>query len=601
MALQALPVFGASPTDLTPILELLDNANFNAVEVWGGSSFDICLRYLYDDPWKRLRTFKKHIKKTPLQMLLRGSNLLGYKHYGKDTQREFLKKAHDAGITRVRSFDSLNDVRNHEFILKTSKELGILVQTQICFIRHQKVPLDNFLRYAKDLQSMGADEIGLLDLSGGLDPRTTSLLILNMKRVLDVPVSIHTRAPGGASYLSTYAALQSGVDNIDASIAPIAIHYGQPSFEVLLSCLEEGTHSLNPDVIREMTKCAFPIVVKKHPGDKMDYLIETSSVSYSIPSGVLQNVVTILTQHGAIYRFKEVLEEIKKIQEEMGNPPLITPVSQLISTQSVYNVLIGERYKIVPKEMRYYFEGWYGKPPCPVDENITAKVLGNREPLKKHVSTIIPDRLDGIKKEIDPSLVEREEDYLTYALFPQAAQRFFKWRKNPEIKPPLVDKTHSVGELSSEKFGRILSIEKFTKFMDENNIMDLLVEDGETSISLNKSSELTPQFATMPTGLSSQLVKTDKNTEDTEEKPQDNLEEIKSPMVGVFYQSPAPSSPPYVKVGDKIEPGKVVCIIEAMKLFNEIKSEISGEIAKICVKNEDVVQTDQPLFKVKVR
>lgn len=418
--------------DMLPALELLDEAGYNALEMWGGATYDSCLRFLNEDPWERLRIIRKAVKKTKLQMLLRGQNLLGYKHYADDVVEEFVKRAIANGIDIIRIFDALNDVRNLQKAIEATKKEGGHAQGTISYTISPVHTNDVFIQLAKDIQDMGADSVCIKDMAGLLDPYNTYELIKAMKEKITIPIELHTHATSGLGSMTYMKAAEAGVDIIDTAISPFAEGTSQPPTEAMVAAFKGTPYDTQMDmsILNKIAEHFRPLREKSIASGLLDPKVmgvDINTLIYQVPGGMLSNLVSQLKQQNALDKYEEVLKEVPRVREDLGYPPLVTPTSQIVGTQAVLNVVTGERYKMVPNEVKQLVKGMYGKTTVPIKEEIVRKIIGDEEVITCRPADLIEPELAKIKKEI-AQYVEQEEDVLSYAMFPQVAVEFFKYR-----------------------------------------------------------------------------------------------------------------------------------------------------------------------------
>ncbi len=419
--------------DMVPIAEAMDEVGFYSLEVWGGATFDAALRFLNENPWDRPRILKRYIKNTPMQMLLRGQNLVGYKHYPDDVVEKFIYKAAEAGIEIFRIFDALNDLRNMEIAIKAAKKVGI-VEGAIVYTISPVHTVDYFVSLAKRLESMEVDTICIKDMAGLLLPSVAYELITRLKKEVSIPIHLHMHDTAGLSLLTYEKAIEAGVDIVDTAMSPFAFGTSQPATESLVAALKGTPYDtgLELEKLEEIAEYLRKVEKKLRKYSSPELRIaNTKILEYQIPGGMLSNLYNQLKEMKAENRLEEVLAEVPKVREEIGFPPLVTPVSQIVGTQAVINVLTGERWKIVTKEMKAYLKGFYGKPPAPIDENVRKKVLGDEEPIACRPADLFEPEFERRKEELGKG----DEDVLTYILFPEAAKEFFEGKKQ-KPKPP---------------------------------------------------------------------------------------------------------------------------------------------------------------------
>ena len=415
--------------DMLPIAEKLDAVGYHSLEVWGGATFDTCLRYLNEDPWERLRLLKRHIRKTPLQMLLRGQNVVGYRHYADDLVERFVAKAVENGIDIFRIFDALNDLRNIELASKVAKREGAHVQGCISYTISPVHNNDFFVRQARDLQDMGSDSICIKDMAGLLAPRDAYDLVSKMKAQLSIPIQLHCHYTSGMASAAYLKAIEAGVDVIDTAISTMALATSQPPTESLVSMLRHTPNDTGLDLpLLSQIARHFGEVRKRYRQFEGELVgVDTNVLIYQIPGGMISNLVSQLRDQDAIDRLDEVLAEVPRVREDMGFPPLVTPTSQIVGTQAVMNVILGERYKVVPKEVRTYFQGYYGRPPGELNPRVKKAILGDEEVIQCRPADLLPAELPRALKETE-GIARGEEDVISYALFPQVAMDFFQRR-----------------------------------------------------------------------------------------------------------------------------------------------------------------------------
>lgn len=425
---------------MLPVLEQLDNAGYHALEVWGGATFDSCLRYLNEDPWERLRTIRKAVKHTKLQMLLRGQNILGYRNYGDDVVREFVQKSIENGIDIIRIFDALNDPRNLQTAVAATKEFGGHAQVAISYTTSPVHTVDYFVHLAEEYAKLGADSICIKDMAGVLTPQTGYDLVKGIKARIDLPLEIHTHATGGISEMTYLKVAEAGADIIDTAVSSFAGGTSQPATESVVMGLEDLGFETGLN-LKEVEKVASHLnTVRDHfrsegllnPKVKD---IEPKTLIYQVPGGMLSNLLSQLSEQGLDDKYEEVLAEVPRVRADLGYPPLVTPLSQMVGTQALMNVISGERYKIVPNEIKDYVRGLYGRPPAPLAEGIKEKIIGEEEVMTIRPADLIEPQLPKLREEI-AQYAKSEEDVLSYASFPNQAKDFLGRREDPFYDVP---------------------------------------------------------------------------------------------------------------------------------------------------------------------
>ncbi|MCD6552665.1 MAG: pyruvate/oxaloacetate carboxyltransferase [Anaerolineae bacterium] len=416
--------------DMLPIAPKIDQVGFHSVEVWGGATFDACMRFLNEDPWERLRKLKAAMPNTPFQMLLRGQNVVGYRHYPDDIVERFIVKARENGIDIFRIFDALNDVRNMLWAMKVVKREGGHVQAAICYttspIHHMRI----FVRLATELEELGADSICIKDMAGLVTPEVAFELVARIKYAVKIPVQFHTHFTSGMATAACINAAEAGADVVDAAISSMAMGTSQPPVETLVGVFE-GTRrdtGLDLDLLMEIAAYFADVRQRYAHFERRDTGVDVSVLRYQIPGGMISNLVAQLREQNALDRYQEVMAEVPRVRADLGYPPLVTPSSQLVGTQATLNVLLGERYKVIPQEVKAYLKGLYGRPPGPVNEDLRRKAIGDEKPITCRPADLLEPGYEQAKKEIG-DLAKSEEDVLSYALFPQVARAFLERRE----------------------------------------------------------------------------------------------------------------------------------------------------------------------------
>lgn len=437
---QSLIATRMSIDDMLPVLELMDNAGFHALEVWGGATFDACLRYLNEDPWERLRTIRKHVKNTKLQMLLRGQNLLGYHHYPDDVVEAFVERSIANGIDIIRVFDALNDVDNLRTSMKAIKKYGGECQACICYTISEVHTTHYYVELTKKLLELGADTIAIKDMAGILTPGEAEKLISAIKNATHATIEVHTHSSSGIAEMTYLKAIEAGADYIDTAMSPLSGGTSQPATESIAIALEGLGYDTGLD-INLLGKIAeyFKTIRDKYRNEGLlnpkvkD--VDPMTLMYQIPGGMLSNLLSQLTEAGRADQFDNVLKEVPKVRAELGYPPLVTPISQMVGTQAVMNIISGERYKMVPTEIKDYFRGLYGKTPAPVSQEIKQLIIGDEAPITVRPADLLEPAMEIYRREIG-ELAQSDEDVLSYALFPNLAVPFLKKRLDPFADVP---------------------------------------------------------------------------------------------------------------------------------------------------------------------
>lgn len=421
--------------DMLPIAEKMDRVGFHSVEVWGGATFDTCMRYLNEDPWERLDSLKKAFVRTPLQMLLRGQNILGYKHYADDVVEAFVQKAIEHGIDIIRIFDALNDLRNLEKAMAVAKEHGAHVQAALSYTISLVHNIEYYVSKGLELKAMGADSICIKDMAGLLSPVAAQELVKSLKSEVKLPVQLHSHYTSGMAAMTYYKAAEAGVDVIDTCISSLALGTSQPATESMVAAMN-GTDfgpDLDLDLLAEIAEYFAEIRKKYSAFDVSANIVDTNVLQYQIPGGMISNFMSQLAQQNALDKLPDVLQEVPRVRKDLGYPPLVTPTSQIVGTQAVLNVLAGERYKMVSSEVKNYVKGFYGQPPAPIDPQVKKLIIGDEEPITVRPADLLEPQLPQAKAEIAPYM-EREEDVLSYALFPVVAKKFLEEKMAGKVK-----------------------------------------------------------------------------------------------------------------------------------------------------------------------
>lgn len=418
-------------TDILPILEQLDDAGYYALEAWGGATFDACLRFLNEDPWERLRILKKHLPKTPIQMLLRGQNVLGYNHYADDVVTEFVKRSVDNGVSIIRIFDALNDTRNLECAMRAAKEAGAHVQGCIVYTISPYHQDNDFVKLGQELVEMGADSICIKDMAGLLRPYAAEKLVRSLKTEINIPIDLHTHFTSGMGDMTYLKAIEAGVDIIDTAISPFAVSTSQPCTESMVATLE-GTERDTGLALPKLHDIAdyFKTVKTNLAKDfnlNTNIQIDPKVLTFQIPGGMLSNLLNQMKEMGVADKYPQLLEEMPRVRAELGYPPLVTPTSQIVGSMSVLNVALG-RYKMIPREVKNLVLGKYGRTPAPIDPEIKKLIIGNAQQIDHRPADDIQPQLEKLRQQLANEGYPKAsmEDILSYALFPEVALNFFK-------------------------------------------------------------------------------------------------------------------------------------------------------------------------------
>ncbi|WP_292742493.1 MULTISPECIES: sodium-extruding oxaloacetate decarboxylase subunit alpha [unclassified Methylophaga] len=569
--------------DMLPICEKLDRVGYWSLEVWGGATFDACVRYLKEDPWQRLRLLKGVLPNTRLQMLLRGQNLLGYRHYADDVVRAFVAKAAENGIDVFRVFDALNDMRNLETALKAVKDAGKHAQGTISYTTSPVHTPELFVEQAKTLRDMGADSIAIKDMAGLLAPYPTYELVKAIKSAVDLPLVIHSHSTSGLAPLCQLKAIEAGVDRIDTAISAFAGGTSHPATESQVAALKgtEWDTGLDLNLLSEIADY-FREVRKKYHQFESEFTREDVSVQINqVPGGMMSNLANQLKEQNALDRIRDVFAEIPRVREDLGFPPLVTPTSQIVGTQAVYNVLSGERYKTITNEVKRYLLGGYGQPPAPINAELQRKAIGNETVMESRPADSIAPEMEKLRAKIG-DLATCEEDVLTFAMFPDIGREFLQQRLDGTLQPePLIpaSKDKASGTVSTEFK---VDVHGETYDVAITGVGDVGGGKRKMYISVDGMPEEVV-FETIGEFVSDGAQQGRKKASDPGH--------VSTPLPGNVVEV-------LVNVGDKVASGQSTMIIEAMKMESELLANIDGEIKAIHVSKGDRVTPGEVLIEI---
>jgi oxaloacetate decarboxylase alpha subunit len=585
--------------DMLPILPKMDSVGYWSLEVWGGATFDAALRFLDENPWDRLRIIKRHAPKTPLQMLLRGQNLVGYHHYSDDIVRRFVHASKRNGIHVFRVFDALNDIRNVEVSAQAVKECGGHFEGAISYTVSPVHTLDSYLDYAQQLKELGADTICVKDMAGMLTPFRTEKMVRALKEQIGLPVHVHCHYIGGMAPMNYLKGVEAGADIIDTAVVALAFGNSQPAVEMIVAALKESEYDsgLDLDLLFEIAEYWEGVREAKKLKRGVTSLMHMEVFSHQVPGGMLSNLVSQLELQKATDRLPDVLREIPKVRAEVGYPPLVTPMSQIVGTQAVINVLTGKRWAVVPQEMKEYIRGYYGKAPGPMDDEIVSKVLGGEKPLAADVrpGSLVTTTYEQMAEEIG-DLAHSEEDVLMYALFPNEARTYLELHKEGAERAVFLmgEEANTVKEEDSVDVNQIREL---VKLVEASDVTEIIVEEGDSRIVVRKGgfSEAPVAAVANTVAAESQSAASPAADASPAARPA-TWRAVTSPMVGTVYHAPSPGAAAFVSVGDTVSEGQVLCILEAMKLMNEITAEEPGVIREIAVDNAQAIEYGTVIF-----
>ena len=576
--------------DMLPIAEKLDKAGFWSVESWGGATFDACIRYLGEDPWERIRKLKAAMPNTKQQMLLRGQNLLGYRHYADDVVTRFVERAHESGVDVFRIFDAMNDIRNLKTAIKATIDSGAHAQGTISYTVSPVHNLKLWLEMAKQLEDLGVHSICVKDMAGLLKPYECEALITGLKETVDVPIAMQCHATTGLSTATYQKAIDAGIDMLDTAISSMSMTYGHSATETMVSIVE-GTERDTGISLPELEDIAsyFREVRKKYSKFEGSLKgVDARILLAQVPGGMLTNMESQLKEQGAEDKFEEVLKEIPRVREDLGFIPLVTPTSQIVGTQSVLNVLTGERYKSITKETAGVLKGEYGATAAPVNKELQARVLDGAEPVTCRPADNIAPELDTLSKELD-ELAEKKQlslsddkidDVLTYALFPQIGLKFIENRGNPDAFEP----APSAQESQSSSAPKPAEAKSSSQGATASETYDVNVDGRVYRVEVAPSGTLTSV-----TPASGSQTQAQPQTKSAASSASTSSQSIDAPLAGNVFKV-------LVRNGDSVSEGDVVMIFEAMKMETEIRSAYTGTVTDITVSEGDAVTSGQPLI-----
>jgi len=560
---QSLIATRLSTNDMLPIAEKMDKVGFYSMEVWGGATFDAALRFLREDPWERLRVLREYIRKTKLQMLLRGQNIVGYKHYPDDVVEKFVELAH----------------RNMKTAIKKAKEVGAEVQGAISYTTGKIFTLEYYLQKVDELIELDVDYITIKDMAALLDPQTAYEIVKEIKERYGIKVNVHTHATSGLASATYLKAVEAGTDFIDTAIYPLANGTAQPAIQsIYYSLREEDKPKIDVKLIFEISKYIRKLLEEKyeHLMNKRALHGDPNVLIHQIPGGMYSNLISQLREMRNLNRLEEVLEEVPKVREEFGYPPLVTPTSQIVGTQAVFNVLFG-RYKMITEETKNYVKGLYGKPPVPIKEEIRKLILGEEEPISVRPADLLEPMFEKVRKELEEKgYLEKEEDVVTYCLFPQVALEFFELRRQEKLKP-----------LEEKPKGKVIRV------YIGGREYEVGIE-GVKLEALTMPSYAPSEVPAQPVSVSSVPVSAPSAPVEVPSTPTpvaagENV--VSAPMPGKILRV-------LVREGDQVKVGQGLLVLEAMKMENEIPSPKDGVVKRILVKEGDTVDTGQPLIEL---
>ncbi len=583
--------------DMLPICPKLDQVGFWSLEAWGGATFDACLRFLKEDPWERLRKLRRALPNTRIQMLLRGQNLLGYRHYADDVVSAFVERAAANGVDVFRVFDALNDLRNLETAIEAVKRSGRHAQGTICYTTSPVHDIDTFVAQARELETMGCDSLAIKDMAGLLTPAAATHLVGAIVREVSLPVHLHSHATAGLAAMCQYKAVENGCQHIDTAISAFAGGASHPPTESMVAALRDTPYDTGLDLaLLQEIGFYFKSVREKYKRFESEFTgLDTRVQVTQVPGGMISNLTHQLREQGALNRIDEVLAEIPRVRADLGYPPLVTPTSQIVGTQAVLNVLEGERYKTITNEVRLYLKGWYGRPPGPVNEALREAAIDGEEVIDVRPADLLEPELETLREEIG-ELAQSEEDVLTYALFPDIGREFLQERAAGTLQPePLevADEEALVCGPAPTEFKVTLHGETYhihitgTGHRHQTQRPFYVLVDGvpeEILVETLSEVEVAPQSASgiVPRGRSEAG-----STRPRATAPGDVTTTMPGTIVEVM-----------VKEGDEVRAGDPLLVTEAMKMETEIRAPIDGKVTAVLVQKGDHVNPDETLVRI---
>jgi len=597
--------------DILGIANVLDNIGFWSLEVWGGATFDSCLRFLKEDPWERLKRVRKAYKNSRLQMLLRGQNLVGYRHYADDVVEKFVSLSADNGIDVFRIFDSLNDFRNIKKAVETAKKKKKIVEATICYTTSPVHTNELFTQMALELENMGADTICIKDMAGLLSPTNAYNLVSMIRKKISLPIHVHSHSTSGFASMSLLKAVEAGADIIDTAISSMSCGTSHPPTESMVFTLSEMGYDIDLDLekLKEVADY-FRNVRKRYGSLESEYTnINADIIVTQVPGGMMSNLANQLKEQNALDKMEEVLYEVPQVREDFGFPPLVTPTSQIVGTQAALNVITGEKYKVVTSETRNYLKGYYGKPPAEINSDIQKRVLGNEEIVTVRPADLLEPELSKEYKDIKEFKINKE-DLLSYVLFPNIALEFFKARKEgtlPDYSKP-TDKESLLNLPREQNIPQESSaaLEKDGGLAPSEFIVTVHGESYKIKIAGvgHKSDQKRPFFLNIDGTLEEVVIEslTEIVPSAGGEIVGESIARSKRPSPkrdgDVYAPMPGRITKVIVKEGSPVKAGDTVLIVEAMKMENEIHTPIDGVVKEIYIKEGDSVNPDETLIYV---
>ena len=573
--------------DMLPICDKLDQVGYWSLEVWGGATFDSCVRFLKEDPWERLRQLRAALPNTRLQMLLRGQNLLGYRHYSDDVVRAFVAKAAVNGIDVFRIFDAMNDVRNLRTAISAVKAAGKHAQGTICYTTSPVHTVDVFVEQAKTLEAMGVDSLAIKDMAGLLTPFATGELVEALKAATSLPVFIHSHDTAGLAAMCQLKAIECGADNIDTAIGSMAWGTSHPGTESMVAALKDTPYDtgLDLELIQDISMYFMEVRKKYHQFESPFTGVDTRVQINQVPGGMMSNLANQLKEQGALNRINEVFEEIPRVRADLGYPPLVTPTSQIVGTQAVFNVLAGERYKNITNEVKLYLQGRYGQAPGTINPKVQVQAIGDEEVIDVRPADLLKPEMDRLRKEIG-TLADSEEDVLTYAMFPDIGRKYLEERAAGTLEPEVLLPVPSGDERPAAAEG--VATEFMIDVHGESYRIDItgVGVKGDGSRHFYLSIDGMPEEVVLEE-LNQFVGEAGGKTRERASKPGHVTTSMPGNVVDVL-----------VAEGDKVKAGQAVLVSEAMKMESEIQAAIDGTVKAVYVAKGDRVNPGEILIEI---
>ncbi|OWG36421.1 oxaloacetate decarboxylase subunit alpha [Stutzerimonas stutzeri] len=572
--------------DMLPICDKLDRVGYWSLEVWGGATFDACVRFLKEDPWERLRQLKAALPNTRLQMLLRGQNLLGYRHYSDDVVEAFCARAAENGIDVFRIFDAMNDVRNLETAIRAVKKSGKHAQGTIAYTTSPVHTVELFVEQARAMRDMGVDSIAIKDMAGLLTPFATGDLVRALKAEIDLPVFIHSHDTAGVASMCQLKAIENGADHIDTAISSMAWGTSHPGTESMVAALKGTPYDtgLDLELLQEIGLYFYAVRKKYHQFESEFTGVDTRVQVNQVPGGMISNLANQLKEQGALHRMDEVLAEIPKVRKDLGYPPLVTPTSQIVGTQAFFNVLAGERYKTITTEVKYYLQGRYGKAPAPVCEHLRFQAIGSEEVIECRPADLLAPELDKLRKDIG-ELAKSEKDVLTFAMFPDIGRKFLEEREagtlQPEVLLPIPDGKAAAASVEGTPTEFVIDVHGETYRVDITGVG--VKGEGKRHFYLSIDG--------MPEEVVFEPLNAFVGGGGSQRKQASAPGDVSTTMPGNVVDV-------LVAVGDVVKAGQTVLVSEAMKMETEIQAPIAGTVKAVHVAKGDRVNPGEVLIEI---